>query len=65
MNATDFQVWMYHHRLSKHAAARVLGLTRVTVYAYLDPERTKPIPRYVALACAAIDAGLEPVGGNE
>ena len=65
MNSTDFTVWMFRHSLSNSAASRTLGLTRNAVRAYLDPQRAKPLPRYVALACAAIDAELEPVGGED
>ena len=65
MNSTDFTVWMYRNNLSNSAASRTLGLTRNAVRAYLDPQRAKPLPRYVALACAAIDAELEPVGGED
>lgn len=43
-------------------AANALGLAQNTVLAY---GRDQPIPRYIALACAALAFGLPPVGTPE
>jgi hypothetical protein len=60
--ANDFEVWLAHmgrgRRLPDRTAAEMLGLARNTVQAYRTG-RT-PMPRSVALACAALTFGLPP-----
>ncbi|HMR51170.1 MAG TPA: hypothetical protein PKA33_01805 [Amaricoccus sp.] len=46
--------------LSRAALARELGLHRNTANAYAHNKQ--PIPRYIALACAALLHRLQPVG---
>jgi hypothetical protein len=47
--------------MSNVAAAKALGCGVNTVTNYLKPGWK--IPRYIALACAAISHGLPPMGG--
>lgn len=56
MTAAAFAAWRASLGLSKAAAARALGLSRNSVQWYEDGSR--PIPRHVALACAALAHGL-------
>jgi hypothetical protein len=54
---------MTERRLNKSAAAEALGCTRDMLRHMLDPDgpyRDKGLPRYIALACAAISFGLPP-----
>lgn len=59
MTPATFLRWMKRHELTYPAAAEKLGISRQTVQRYLAG--TSPISRTVALACAAIDAGLQPL----
>ena len=59
---TDFAAWLVlmgrgRGRISDRAASRVLGLSRGTVKAYREGA---PVPRHIALACAALAFGLPP-----
>jgi hypothetical protein len=58
----DFEAWLSlmggRRRITDSAAAEMLGLARNTVQAYRTG-RT-PMPRPVALACAALAFGLPP-----
>jgi len=54
---TPLAYWIDRLGYTKTEAASALGMSRVTLNAYL---KGQTIPRYVALACAAIEAGLEP-----
>jgi hypothetical protein len=56
MNAESFCAWLLKSKLSDRAAARELGCSRNSIVQW----RANGAPRYVALACAAILAGLEP-----
>jgi transcriptional regulator with XRE-family HTH domain len=61
LTPASFLAWRKAQRLSANAAAKALGCSRTTLIAY---ELGKSqIPRYVALACAAIAAGLNPMAG--
>lgn len=60
MSPDSLTAWRKRLRLSKVGAARALGCSAVTVLKY---ERgITPIPRYIALACAAIALGVPPHG---
>jgi len=52
-----FAAWRNRLGLSKSEAARVLGLSRNSVIAYETGRR--PLPRHVALACAAVERGID------
>lgn len=67
MNADDFKAWRKEMELSQSAAAKELGLSVDTLTNYeagVRRDTGKPvlIPRYIALACAALKAGLKPLG---
>ncbi len=68
MTPQQFRDWQARMGLSIRAAARELGVTHVTVANWrkfadaLDDAPPHPIPRTVALACAALEAGLAPAG---
>jgi len=67
MNYADLATWRASLKLSQRAAAAALGVT-LTTYQAMERGRSwgtgRPVPidRRTALACAAILAGLEPVG---
>lgn len=63
MTAADFKEWRARLGLSQLAAARVLGMSKDTTPRY--EKGTVKIPRNVALACAALAAGLKPYGKTE
>lgn len=61
MTYDDYLGWCRRVGVTPPGGARLLGLGRnVPAESY---SRGKPIPHYIALACAAIEAGLAPVGG--
>jgi hypothetical protein len=50
MQKSDFRIWLEKNRLTLDAAAAQLGISRRLAAYYASGE--KPIPRYIALACA-------------
>jgi len=67
MTPEQFKAWRQKMNLTQIQAAQVLGLYRNTIVNYergtrLENGNEIKIPRTVALACAAIEAGLKPVG---
>lgn len=62
MTANDFLEWRKRLGFNRTEAAEALGLGRNQPQRY---EEGQPIPKYIALACAAIAFGLPPIGGNE
>jgi transcriptional regulator with XRE-family HTH domain len=59
MSADSLTAWRERLHLNARAAAAALGCSRTTLAAY---ERGKVrIPRYIALACAAIAQGVPPI----
>jgi hypothetical protein len=56
MNARKFHDWRRRQEFTLESAAKALGLSRRMV-AYYD-QGVKPIPRVVALAAKALEAGL-------
>ena len=65
MTPTDLRAWQAHMGLTYDTAAQALGVSRATYAEWLrGKSRTtgKPVTpsRTVALACAALAAGLEP-----
>lgn len=63
MTPTDLAEWMRSRGLNKSGAAEALGCTRDMLRHMLDPAgpyAKKGLPRYIALACAAVSFGLPP-----
>lgn len=54
MPATEFRSWQQHAGLSVRGAAAALGLHPGTIQGYRD----RGAPAHIALACAALSAGL-------
>ncbi|MBV9122306.1 MAG: DUF2442 domain-containing protein [Planctomycetes bacterium] len=54
MQTSDFRSWLEKNRLTLDAAATQLGISRRLAAYYASGE--KPIPRYIALACAYLDS---------
>lgn len=51
----DLRAWQARHAFTYGSAAQALGIGRTTYYDYLKkPE----LPRWLVLACKAIDAGI-------
>lgn len=68
MTPDDFKAWRERMGYSMQAAATALGISKPSVVNYergsrREDDRTVAIPRTVALACAALEQGLEPAGG--
>lgn len=59
MTPASLSAWMARQKLNKMDAATALGIARSTLDRYLVGETE--IPRYIALACAAVAHGLPPV----
>ena len=59
MTASTFASWRARLRLNKSKAALALGCSRNAVIGY--ETGSNRIPRYIALACAAIAHGLPPI----
>jgi predicted transcriptional regulator len=58
MTPSSFTAWRARLRLDKSKAARALGCSRNVIIGYENG--SKKIPRYMALACAALAMGLPP-----
>lgn len=63
MTSADLRAWQSRHGYTYNTAAEALGMGRTTFAEYLKREGV--LPRWLALACAAIDAGLPPVGAAQ
>ena len=67
MTPEQFRAWRAGRRLSRQAAADELGISSGSVELYelgrrKDDGRPVVIPKTIALACAALSAGLKPWG---
>ncbi|SFK99576.1 hypothetical protein SAMN04488518_113129 [Pseudovibrio ascidiaceicola] len=69
MTPEEFKYWRTASGFkSRDAAAAALGVSSETIRLYElghrrdDPSRAVEIPKHIALACTAIEAGLEPYG---
>ena len=60
MTPDDLRAWQAHMGMTQLEAAEAIGVSLATYKRYL----TGDVPRTVALACAAIKAGLKPIGGE-
>ena len=60
MTPANFSQWIERHHFSNVAAAKALGCGVNTITNYTKPGAK--IPRYIALACAAISHGIPPMG---
>ena len=60
MTPVQFQFWRTRVGLTRIEAAKALGCSREAVR--LWEVGSNPIPRYIALACAAIAHKLKPEG---
>ncbi|MBB1247464.1 hypothetical protein [Rhizobium sp. G21] len=56
MTGAEFRAWRERMNLNRSQAADALGLGRNQPQLYEEEKR--PIQRYIALACAALEAGL-------
>lgn len=66
MNPSEFRAWQSSMGLTVRATAELLGVAPSTVQAYrtgISRSTGQPVavPRVVALACAALAAGLGPL----
>ena len=64
MTPASLIAWRTRLGYSKAKAARELGLSRNAYWGYEAGRwngKARTIPKYVALACAALLAGLEPL----
>lgn len=59
LTPASFSAWRARLGLTVKAAAEALGCSRTTIAAYEDG--VNRIPRYIALACAAVAHGLPPI----
>lgn len=63
MTGAELTEWRKRMKLTKVAAAAALGLGRNSIPRFESGEY--PVPKTVALACAAISFGLPPYGSPE
>lgn len=62
MTCDDFSAWRVRMGLDQGQAADRIGCARATIMAW--EQGRSSIPLYIAYACAAVAAGLDPVGGH-
>jgi len=60
MTPASLIAWRDRLHLNRVEAAAALGISRETLRFYEAGKH--PIPRYIALACAAVALGIEPHG---
>ena len=70
MTPEDLRAWQAHMGYTYDTAAQALGVSRSTYAEWVAGRsrttgRSITISRLVALACAALEAGLRPLGGVE
>jgi len=68
MTPEQFKAWRDQEGFTQDEAADVLGISKGSVRNYelgsrREDGRAVTIPKTVALACAAVSAGLQPAGG--
>jgi transposase len=57
MTGREFSDWLRRQKLTGDAAASLFGVSRGTIVRWAAKRK---VERYVALACRAIEAGLQP-----
>lgn len=62
MTAEDLRAWQKSQGYTYDSAAAALGMGRTTFADYL--KRDGELPRWLALACAALAAGIKPWGAD-
>lgn len=62
MKADDLRAWQKAHGYTYDTAAEALGIGRRTYADYL--KRDGDLPLWLALACAALAAGIKPWGAD-
>ncbi len=65
MTNLEFAAWRQQMGWTVVRCAIELGATRPTIYAWERPVPPVRIPLYIALACAALAKGVEPIGGRK
>jgi len=60
MEAREFKAWRTKLHMTQQATAETLGVTPRAIIMWEQGDR--PISRILALACAAVEAGLPPAG---
>ena len=60
MTNTDFAAWHKRMGFTYESGAKALGMGRTTYYDYLKKEGQLPL--WLALACAALEQGIQPIG---
>ena len=60
MTPDDLRAWQTRMGLTTYSAPAALGVSRSTYNTWLSGER--PVTLTIALACAALEAGLPPIG---
>ena len=63
MKPSDLRAWQAHMGYTYETAAEALGISRSGFAKLLAG--VHPIDKRTALACAALEAGLRPLGGAE
>lgn len=68
MTGPEMLSWRKSLGMSRKRAAEALGMSESQIVDYeagfkrgTPDHRPQPIPRHIALACAAITAGIEPI----
>ena len=60
MTADEFKTWRKSLAMTQQEAGAAIGITKRSVQLY--EAGTQPVSRTIALACAAVAAGLKPLG---
>lgn len=60
MTGETLKQWRARNGLNQTGAAEVLGCSRTSIKNW-ENSPTRELPKYVALACAALSYGLEPM----
>ncbi len=60
MTPDEFKAWRKALSLTQQQAGEAIGITKRSVQLYEAGDQ--PVTRTVALACAALAAGLKPIG---
>ena len=64
MTPQAFRDWRLRNDLTQRAAATLLGYSERWIRAFERPDKPAEIPKAVALACWAIEQGIEEWDGH-